>query len=245
MEPINIFDFDGTLTTDTWPKCWVWIKKYEFDGEKRNEKLEKAIEQYRINHFGDPLDTFFGFFNDLLKSNNSILEYSEFMEGEKYIKYNPGVIDFLVSSKIKKYIISGGFSDFLKKIKIGNYFNEIYGSKLIYNSFHQIVGFGESITNDKKIEALKDILIKNNKTHNNCQNVYYIGDGYSDEIAMEFVHNNGGKSVFVYNKEQNDVFSKYNNEIYNKLNAKGIIDFCCLADYRKNSELYNILQRNK
>ena len=28
MEPINIFDFDGTLTTETWPKFWVWAKKF-------------------------------------------------------------------------------------------------------------------------------------------------------------------------------------------------------------------------
>ena len=28
IEPINIFDFDGTLTTETCPKFLVWIKKY-------------------------------------------------------------------------------------------------------------------------------------------------------------------------------------------------------------------------
>ena len=54
LEPINIFDFDGTLTTETWPKCWVWAKKFGFNGEKRNDNLEKAnvskyieVEYYR------------------------------------------------------------------------------------------------------------------------------------------------------------------------------------------------------
>lgn len=244
MEPINIFDFDGTLTTDTWPKYWIWIKKYGFNGEKRNDDLEKAIEKYRETHLGDHLETFFGFFNDLLKSDNSALDYSEFMEGEKYIIYHPGVLDFLASSKIKKYIVSGGFSQFLSDSKIGKFFNGIYGSSLIFNSSNQIIEFGNTITNDKKIEAIKDILKKNNRTDNNCENVYYVGDGYSDEVAMSFVHNNGGKSIFVYPQVKNDEFLKYNNEIYNKLNEKGIIDFYCLADYSQNSELYNILQRN-
>lgn len=35
VEPINIFDFDGTLTTETWPKFWVWVKKFGYSGEKK------------------------------------------------------------------------------------------------------------------------------------------------------------------------------------------------------------------
>ena len=25
LSTINIFDFDGTLTTETWPKFWAWV----------------------------------------------------------------------------------------------------------------------------------------------------------------------------------------------------------------------------
>lgn len=244
FEPINIFDFDGTLTTDTWPKCWTWINKYGYEGRKRNEKLENAIKEYREKNTGDPIDTFFDFFNTILKNNNAVIDFADFMDGENYIKYSSGVIEYLAGSEIKKYIISGDFKEFLKNLKIGTFFNEIYGSNMIKNSFGQIVGFKDGITNDKKVEAIKDILKKNNRADNNCENVYYVGDGYSDEVAMRFVHNNGGKSIFVYQQVKNDEFLKYNNEIYNKLNEKGIIDFYCLADYSKNSELYNILQRN-
>lgn len=45
--PINIFDFDGTLTTETWPKFWVWVKKFGYDGTKRNACLEEALTEYR------------------------------------------------------------------------------------------------------------------------------------------------------------------------------------------------------
>lgn len=242
FEPINIFDFDGTLTTDTWPKCWTWINKYGYEGRKRNEPLQNAIREYREKHAGDPINTFFDFFNDVLKINNTAIDFKEFIDGENYIKYSSGVVDYLANSKIKKYIISGNFSDFLKSLKIGQYFNGIYGSNLLKNSSGQIIGFGDGITNDKKVEAIKVILKENNRTQDNCKNVYYIGDGYSDEVAMKFVHNSGGKSIFVYQRN-GDKFSKYNDEIYNKLNAEGIVDFYCVADYKKNRELYNILER--
>ena len=80
---------------------------------------------------------------------------------------------------------------------------------------------------------------------NDCRNVYYIGDGYSDATAMRFVHNNGGKAVFVHQPSQDDEFYHYNNKIYQTLNADGMIDFCCIADYRNGSMLSNILQRQK
>ncbi len=55
MKPINIFDFDGTLTTQTWPKFWVWIKKFGYNGEKRNEQLETALAEYRTRNLGNEL----------------------------------------------------------------------------------------------------------------------------------------------------------------------------------------------
>ncbi len=41
-----------------------------------------------------------------------------------------------------------------------------------------------------------DILKRNGRIGNDCRNVNFIGDGYSDASAMRFVHNNGGKIHF-------------------------------------------------
>ena len=70
------------------------------------------------------------------------------------------------------------------------------------------------MTDDKKVLAIKDILKRNNRSENDCNNVYYIGDGYSDATAMRFVHENGGKAIFVHQPTQDDAFFEYNNEIY-------------------------------
>ena len=245
IEPINIFDFDGTLTTETWPKFWVWVKKFGYSGEKRNDYLERALAEYRKTHIGDSLETFFGFFHNLLVSSKETLTHEELMEGEKYIEYNNGIYDFIEKTIAKNYIVSGGLIEFLKSIKIAKYFDEIYGTPVQYDSNGMICGIGEIMTDDKKVLAIKDILKKNNRQENDCYNVYYIGDGYSDATAMRYVHNNGGKAIFVYQPNQDDEYYHYNNKIYQTLNANGMIDFYCIADYRNGSILSNILQRQK
>ena len=60
---------------------------------------------------------------------------------------------------------------------------------------------------------------------------------------MKFVHNNGGKAVFVHQLSQDDELYDNNNKIYQTLNEDGIIDFYCIADYRNGSALSNILLR--
>lgn len=243
VEPINIFDFDGTLTTETWPKFWVWVKKFGYNGEERNDNLEKALAEYRKINIGNSLETFFGFFNELLVDNNETITYKELMEGENYIKYNIGVIDFIQNSCAKNYIVSGGLKEFLQNLKIAKYFCDIYGTPIKHNENGDISGIGEVMTDDKKISAILDILKKNNRHENDCRNVYYIGDGYSDATAMRFVHNNGGKAIFVHQPNENDDLYNYNKKIYETLNADGMIDFRCVADYRSGSTLSNILER--
>lgn len=245
LEPINIFDFDGTLTTETWPKFWVWVKKFGYSGEKRNDDLENAIAKYRETHSGDILETFFGFFNDLLVKNNETITYEDLLEGERYIKYHPGVIDFLEKSLVKNYIVSGGFKEFLENLKIANNFEKIYGSDLKHNENGLISGVEKIMTDEKKILAIKDILKINNRLENDCREVYYIGDGFSDAVAMSFVHNNGGKSILVYQSDKKDKFNLQNREIYEKINEAEIVDYYCTADYRKGSKLFDFLQRNK
>lgn len=241
--PINIFDFDGTITTETWPKFWVWVKKFGYNGEKRNDNLENALTEYRKKHLGNSLETFFAFFHDLLVNNNEVLTYQELMEGEKYIKYNPGFNDFIQNSSSKNYIVSGGLREFLKNLKIAKFFDGIYGTPVQYNTDGLISGIGEVMTDDKKLFAIQDILKKNYIEDNNCNNVNYIGDGYSDAVAMRFVHNNGGKAIFVHQPSKDDELYDYNNKIYKTLNEDGIVDFCCVADYTKNSILSNLLDK--
>lgn len=243
LEPINIFDFDGTLTTETWPKFLVWVQKFGYCGETRNDELEKALNNYRINTPGNDLETFFGYFDSLLKNSKDPLTYEELMEGEQYIIYNLGVKDFLSNSAIKNYIVSGGIKEFLENLDLAKYFAGIYGTPLIHNKDGHIIGIGDVMTDEKKLLAIQDILKKEKRQPNDCHNIYYIGDGYSDAAAMRFVHNNGGKAIFVHQPNEDDYYFEHNDKIYNLLKSEGIVDFYCTADYQKDSTLRKILER--
>ena len=100
------------------------------------------------------------------------------------------------------------------------------------------------ISSEKDVKKIREeILKKNHRLENDCRNVYYIGDGYSDLVAMKFVHKFGGKAIFVQQPNQEDEFYLQNHKIYERLKAEELIDFVCIADYRKGSKLWNPLQR--
>lgn len=240
---INIFDFDGTLTTETWPKFWVWVKKFGFQGISRNDELEAALDEYRQRNTGSYLETFFTFFNDLLVNNNETISVDELMEGEKYIIYNPGVLEFLTSSDAKNYVVTGGLKDFIDNLKIAKYLEGVYGTPVIYDERGNISGIGKVVTDDVKVDAIRDILIRNGRVNDDCRGVTFIGDGFSDEASLRFVHEHGGKAVFVHQPDEDDHYYEYNQNIYKRLNQDGIIDYCMVADYRDNSPLNKVLRR--
>lgn len=239
---INIFDFDGTLTNDTWPKFWVWVKKFGYDGSKRNDELEAALAEYRKTHDGDHLETFFGFFNDLLTTHDASISHEELMEGEQYIIYNPGVEDFLATTASTNYIVSGGLTDFLKGLHVAKYFKGIYGTPSEYDENGLITHIGKVMTNADKILAIQDILNSDGRDNYNCENVTYIGDGYSDAESMRFVHEHGGKAIFVHQPDNNDKFAEEHNlKIFQMLLKDGVVDYSFVADYSIGTDLFNAL----
>lgn len=240
---INIFDFDGTLTTETWPKFWVWVKKFGYNGDRRNDELEDALADYRKNNNGSYLETFFAFFNDLLEINKTSITYDELMEGEKYIVYNPGVLKYLEESKEKNYIVSGGLKEFLEYLNISKYFEGIYGTPVIHDDINNISGIGEVMSDEKKVDAIRDILKQNGRINDDCRDVYFIGDGFSDAASMRFVHEHGGSAIFVYPSNKDDTYYEYNMSIYEKLNKDNIVDYCVEANYEDNSKLKKLLTR--
>ncbi len=240
---INIFDFDGTLTNDTWPKFWVWVKRFGYQGISRNADLEGALAEYRSKNAGNPLETFYAFFNHLLVSNNATITLDELMEGEQYIVYNPGVLEFLESSEIKSYVITGGLKDFVRNLSIAKYFEGVYGTSVIFDQEGRIPGIGEAVTDDKKVDAIREILRINGRVAEDCRGVTFVGDGYSDADSLKFVHEHGGIAIFVHQPDNNDFYFEHNRQVYESLNKDGMIDYNLLADYRDNTPLGKILRR--
>ena len=230
---INIFDFDGTLTKEPWGNI-LFLEQLGYPGGNYTDKfIADWIKFYKSNG-GTKLESFMSYINNLFNEKQIKVSEAEFMKSAEWLTYNPGVFEFFQRSKVKNYMISGGFPDFLRKLEIGKYFEGIYGTQVRYDKDNFIIGIGEIMTEEGKILAVKDILKKNNRAEDDCKDVFFIGDGLTDVPAMRFVHENGGKAVFVYQPGDND-------DLYHEINTDKIIDFRCVADYNVDSELCKIL----
>ena len=51
---------------------------------------------------------------------------------------------------------------------------------------------------------------------------------------MKYIHNNGGKTIFVHQNE-NDL------DIYKEVNKENIVDYCEIADYNENTDLFRAI----
>lgn len=89
--------------------------------------------------------------------------------------------------------------------------------------------------NDKnKVEAIKDIIKITGNKQDDCQNIIYIGDGFTDYYAMEYVKRNGGTTIFVYRNK--------NNQDLKRLKDENVISFSTYADFSCDSQLSKFIK---
>lgn len=231
MQKIIIYDFDGTLTPYPAPKFEILEKCGIVGGASNKEYKEKALEISIKEKKNVYLALYEVFFNVIRKAGYP-LNNESFSLGSKNVKYNKGVENFLHRAKeknIKNYLLSSGIKIFLEGTTIAPYFEDIYASTFLYNNKKEAIGVDFLMNEENKVEAIKDILKKNNLSDNNCSSIIYIGDGLTDLKAMEFIKKNKGTNILVYTKEDSEVVSI--------MKEKGIIHKYFKADYEENSEL--------
>lgn len=64
----------------------------------------------------------------------------------------------------------------------------------------------------------------------------YFGDGETDIPCMKMVKQNGGYSIAVYNPSK-----KGKKDIAKKLISEDRVNFVCSADYKKSSDIYEVI----
>ena len=91
------------------------------------------------------------------------------------------------------------------------------------------------MSDKNKVQAIKEICKINAISENDCSNIIYIGDGFTDYYAMEYVKNNGGITIFVYQDcNDKDVLT---------MQEKGVVSFSTLADFSIDSELNSFISK--
>ena len=158
--------------------------------------------------------------------------------GANNIDYNKGVEEFLMFLKdnnIHNYLLSSGLKSYLGKTIIANYFDKIYATTFTYNNNGEATGIDYLMNDKNKVKAIKEILKMHGKQETDCRNVIYIGDGFTDYYAMEYVKRNKGTSIFVYRDKENDELKR--------LEDKDIISYSTFADFSYNSDLTNYIKK--
>lgn len=204
---ILIYDFDGTLTPYSMPQYEV-LKQSGYDDEKLINKMDELSSQYKTMY-----NIYYKCYETILAENNIPMTRENICKGAKNVKYNKGVEEYFKyfqsdNTGIKHYVVTSGIQEYVEETTISKYLNGIYGST--YNKNGEVFEKINFLLNDtKKVDIIKSIQEENGETNN----IIYFGDGLTDGCAFEYVHNIGGKSIFVLS-------NKSSVQSYEELNQK-------------------------
>lgn len=229
-DSIVVYDFDGTLTPYPMPKFEI-LEKIGVSTMTLSTKANQIVQEKNIDLYLAIYEVYL----EVIKNSNLKLVDENFVLGANRVCYNKGVnayLECLCNNNVKNYLLSSGIKVFLEKTEVSQYFEKIYATTFSYNN-EEVVGIDYLMSDRNKVNAIKEIIRDNGNIKDDCSNIIYVGDGLTDKFAFEYVHNNGGKSIFVYNNEEN-----INSDTKD---LKNIIDLFAKADYSKGSKLNNYI----
>lgn len=218
-----IYDFDGTLTPYSFPQYEI-IKKCGFTKKELLAILKSVNNE-------DVITAFINAVAEKISEKNLELTPEMLYDGADKTVFNDGVISFFENlNNVSHIVITSGFKEYVKGTKINKYLKEIYGTTVTFSKN------GEFILEEKVTEKRKAEIIKNMVENEDVDRIIYIGDGYTDKFAFEYVHSIGGISIFV----SNDIEE---NKTYKSLLELDIIDKCFTNDFTLSGDLYKYIKQ--
>ena len=175
----------------------------------------------------------------------------------KNIQFYPGVttwfrrINEYGASKgiqVEHYLVSSGNREIVEGCAIANEFKQLYGCEYIFDektgeaiwpklaiNYTQKTQFFYRISKGV-YDTTDDDSVNQKQTERRIpyRNIVYIGDGMTDVPSMLIVKNNGGRSIAVY--------PKGNEEKGASLHSDGRVNFAAVADYSAGKRLEKIMR---
>lgn len=230
-----IYDFDGTLTPDQLPKYEI-LDKAGLEGGLYNPKfMEMAGARVKSENI-ELFEAMILVIIDTVRNAGLDVTEENIALGAETRPFNPGVEEFLRSLQEKgvdNYILSSGAKEYIDHTKIAPYFKAVHASTLKYDDAGEAVGADLVMTVPQKAKALEEIAEEVNGSRNDCSDMIYVGDGPTDLHAMKFIKEHGGKNILVYLDE--------NSEDVAKMRDAGVVDYFAPADFRPDSELWELV----
>lgn len=223
---IIIYDFDGTLTPYSFPKYQI-LKECGYDEIKFKIKIAQLKQEKNYNLY----EAFYEGLFQILKEQKLFITPDILYKGVENTEWNPGVLKYFKkfsNKKIKHYVVTAGLEDYVKRTPINKYLETVLGTTM-KKDYYQI----ESLVTDKEKPKLIEKILSLEESVD--KNIIYIGDGFTDRYAFRYVHELGGKTIYLSNNKETD-------ENYLALKKIGIIDECFSPDYSENTDLYQYIQ---
>lgn len=233
-----VYDFDGTLTQVALPRYLI-LEKCNYENGTSNEKFLNEVNRIKTEKNCEAMEAFYELFFQIINSNNLKISESDFYYGVDKIPYNRGLENYFNNInnfarenniEINHFILTSGVKGFVENSKYSKYFKEVFGCTFKINN-GIITEIDYYLSTKDKINNL-ELLQENINTR--ADKTIYVGDGLTDYYAMKHIHNNGGKTIFVHQTE-NDL------DIYNQVNKEKIVDYCEIANYEESSDLYKAI----
>ena len=247
-----IYDFDGTLTPKTMQEYTLLprmgIKSKNFWDDIVKETRETGAESMMV---------YMRHLLDYAEEKNIAISKKEFYKMAKNIEYYNGVQTWFdrVNKYVKKiskskviiehYIISAGHLEILEGISIKKYIKKIFASEYYFDKndnavFPKIVVTDTTKTqyifriNKGKINLSESINehMEEKQRPIPFDNMIYIGDGLTDVPSMALIKKEGGHSIAVFQKNQEQI------RISKSLLKANRVDFIAPANFSDKSELY-------
>lgn len=239
MKKVNIvYDFDGTLTQVALPRYLV-LERCNYEMGTSNKNFLNNLNTIKEMKNCETMEAFYEEFFRILDVNNMKITEEDFNYGVDKIPYNRGLKNYFANInefakendiELNHFILTSGVKEFVDKCEYAKYFKDVFGCTFkIENEI--ITGIDYYLSTKEKIKKL--LLLQENEA-TKAEKTIYVGDGLTDYYAMDHVHKNGGKTVFVHQNE-NDL------DIYNEVNKENIVDYCEIADYEKGTDLFKAL----
>lgn len=251
-----IYDFDGTLSPAN-------MQEYDFlkaIDVKNKKQFWEENNDLVVKHNASNILCYMKLMLDKARAAGVSVKKQQFVDFGKNIELYEGVVDwFDLINKIGKdnhveiqhYINSSGLKEMIEGTPIAKKFKEIYACSFMYEDdiavwpsvavdftaktqFMFMINKGISkISDNARINEYK----ADDERPVPFKQMIYFGDGETDIPCMTLVKRQGGKSIAVY-KSRNSK-KKHCAE---KLISENRVNFACAANYKKDSEIYQIVE---
>lgn len=222
---IVFYDFDGTLTPYPIPQYEI-ISKCNIDYEAFYNRVIEITQKMHMSVY----EAYYDVFKKVLMENGFKFNKDVISLGAENVTYSNGVMEFVPALKImgiKQYVITSGYKDYVLKTSVAKYLDGVEGTE--FKDDNNDGKIDKILIDEDKVTCIKDICTKENFPYNK---VVYIGDGLTDKDAFTFVHQNGGKAIFVGNQ----------NAEFEALNSYNVIDEIFARDFSLDAKLFSYIE---